>query len=564
MDQIRKLLASLSVTQRITIVVAAILVGAGTMLFSRWKTESDFRPLYTALASEDAGAVIQKLRESGTEYRLSSTGDTVLVSSAKLAETRLGMAAAGLPKTGRIGFELFDKTTFGTTEFVEQINYKRALEGELERSVMCLAEVEQARVHITFPKDSVYVDSRQPAKASVLIRLRTGARMAPQSVQAISQLVSSAVEGLSPDSVSVMDMRGGLLARGRRAVSSDGEYSGEMLDFQQQIEKSLVAKVNATLEPLLGAERFRTSASVECDFSAGQLSEETFDPNKSVMLTSQTTEDITGGGTASDSAAGVPGTASALPNPAPRVVSARAGTTRKTENVTYQSSRMLRQTSIPKGTIKRVSIAVLVDQNVTWQKEGTKTVKVLVPPPPETIKIIRDVVTSAAGLKTERDDLLTVESLPFESTLNSEPPTPSASTPARESDLNFWQNMNRNRNYLLITAGAVALLLLGVRGLFVLVFRASRRKRRVEVAEQQPTLEQATAAGAKALGASPSSVPQVYQAAQHTALPATGPGAGADNSLVVQIRDSVRQNSDLTVSVVRNWLSRPEEGVSQQ
>jgi flagellar M-ring protein FliF len=556
MDQLRQLLASLSVRQRITILVAAVLVGAGTMLFSRWRTESDFRPLYTSLASEDAGAVVQKLRESGTDYRLSTNGDTVLVSSVKLAETRLEMAAAGLPKTGRIGFELFDKTNFGATEFVEQINYKRALEGELERSVMCLAEVDQARIHITFPKDSVYLDSRQPAKASVLVRLRTGAHLAPQNVQAISQLVSSAVEGLSPDSVSVMDMRGNLLARGRRTIASDGEYSGEMLEFQQQIEKSLVAKVNATLEPLLGAERFRTSASVECDFSAGQLSEETYDPDKSVMLTSQTTEDITGGGAASDSA-GVPGTASSLPNPAPRVVSARAGTTRKTENVTYQSSRVVRQTSIPKGAVKRISIAVLVDQGVTWQKEGAKTVKVLAPPPPETLKIIRDVVTSAAGLKAERNDLLTVESLPFESTLNSEPPAPVTAAPAREGVLDFWQNLNRNRNYLLLAAGAAAFLLLGVLGLFTFVFRKGRRKKRINVAQPQPALEQG-AAVAPVLPASPSSVPQAYQLAQRAAVP------GGDDALVVQIRDSVRQNSDLTVSVVRNWLGRPEEGVPRR
>jgi flagellar M-ring protein FliF len=563
MDQLRQLLASLSVRQRITILVAAVLVGGGTMLFSRWKKESDFRPLYTGLASEDAGAVVQKLRESSTDYRLSPSGDAVLVSSAKLAETRLEMAAAGLPKTGRIGFELFDKTSFGATEFVEQINYKRALEGELERSVMCLAEVDQARVHITFPKDSVYLDSRQPAKASVMVRLRTGAQLAPQNVQAISHLVSSAVEGLSPDSVSVMDMRGNLLARGRRTVASDAEYSGEMLEFQQQIEKSLVAKVSATLEPLLGTERFRASASVECDFSAGQLSEETYDPDKSVMLTSQTTEDITGGGAAPDSAAGVPGTASTLPNPAPRAPSARAGTTRKTENVTYQSSRVVRQTSIPKGTVKRVSIAVLVDQNVTWQKEGAKTVRALAPPPPETLKIIRDVVTSAAGLKPERGDLLTVESLPFESTLNSEPPTPLTSAPTGERELGFWQTMSRNRNYLLLAAGAVVLLLLVVRGLFALVFRAGRRKKRILVAEQQPALEQALE-GANALGASPPSVPQVYQAAQRTALPATNSEPAGDGSLVVQIRDSVRQNSDLTISVVRNWLNRPEEGLSQQ
>jgi len=144
MNQLRQLLASLSVKQRITIVIAAILAGSGIMLFSHWKRENDFRPLYTGLTSEDASTVVQRLRESGTEFRLSPAGDSVLVPSAKLPETRLEMAAAGLPKSGRIGFELFDKTSFGTTEFVEQINYKRALEGELERSVMCLSEVSPA------------------------------------------------------------------------------------------------------------------------------------------------------------------------------------------------------------------------------------------------------------------------------------------------------------------------------------------------------------------------------------------------------------------------------------
>src|SRR5207237_10666214 len=152
--------------------------------FVRWKRESDFRPLYVTLASEDAGAVVQKLKEGGVDYRLSENGASVLVPSAKVAEMRLEMASAGLPKSGRIGFELFDKTNFGATEFVEHINYRRALEGELERTVMALAEVEQARVHITFPKDSVFAEARQPAKASVLVRVRHGMRLESQNVLA--------------------------------------------------------------------------------------------------------------------------------------------------------------------------------------------------------------------------------------------------------------------------------------------------------------------------------------------------------------------------------------------
>jgi flagellar M-ring protein FliF len=561
MDQLRQLLASLSVKQRITVLIAAVLVGGGIMLFSHWKRENDFRPLYTGLTSEDAGTVVQRLRESGTEFRLPPTGDSVLVPSEKLAETRLEMAAAGLPKSGRIGFELFDKTSFGTTEFVEQINYRRALEGELERSVMCLSEVEKARVHITFPKDSVYLDARQPAKASVMVRLRPGAQMAPQNVQAIVHLVASAVEGLSADAVSVMDMNGSLLARARTAGTRAGEYSEQTLDFQQSVEKSLVAKVNATLEPLLGAGKFRAGASVECDFTSGQQSEETYDPNRSVMLTSQTTEDATGGGSAADSAAGIPGTASALPNPAPKPVVARAGTTRKSENVTYQSSRVVRQTTIPSGTIKRVSIAVLVDQAVSWQTQGTKKVRVLVPPTPETLKAIRDVVVSATGLNTERGDQFTIESLPFESTLNAEPPEPEPGAPTQRRELDFWQNLSRNRNMLLMTAGAVAALLMAVRGLFALLFGIARKKKRVLVAEQ-PALEPPTQRpGETGLQAAA----QVNQGTRNAPALATFAAAGReDGSLVVQIRDSVRQNSDLSVSVVRSWLGQREPGAARQ
>src|SRR5437870_2834644 len=221
MEQFKKLLADLSIMQRVTIVAAALVVGAGIFAFVQWKRESDFRPLYTALASEDAGAVVQKLREGGVDFRLSESGSTVLVPSAKLAEMRLEMAAAGLPKSGRIGFELFDKTNFGATEFTEQINFRRALEGELERSVMALAEVEQARVHLAFAKSSVFLEARQPAKASVMVKIRLGAHLEPPNVVAICHLVASAVEGLAPEGVSVLDMRGNLLSRPRRAAALD-------------------------------------------------------------------------------------------------------------------------------------------------------------------------------------------------------------------------------------------------------------------------------------------------------------------------------------------------------
>src|SRR5271166_3733033 len=182
MDQLKKLVNGLTLIQRTSIVVAVLIAGGAIAALLHYRHEGDFRPLYTAMAPEDAAPVVQKLKESGVEYRLSDGGSVVSVPSARLADSRLTLASAGLPKSGRIGFELFDKTNFGATELVEHINYQRALEGELERSIMSMAEVAQARVHLTFSRESVFLDQQQPAKASVMIKLRSGAQISSQNV----------------------------------------------------------------------------------------------------------------------------------------------------------------------------------------------------------------------------------------------------------------------------------------------------------------------------------------------------------------------------------------------
>jgi flagellar M-ring protein FliF len=484
MEQLRKILASLSLRQKILIVAAAATVAISLAAFTRWRRESDFRPLYTGLAAEDAGAIVQKLRETGAEYRLGDNGTSVSVPSARVAELRLEMAGAGLPKTGRVGFELFDKTNFGVTDFAEHINYRRALEGELERSVMALAEVESARVHLTFPKDSVFLEAQQPAKASVLVKLRPGARLSPANVLAVEHLVASAVEGLAPEAVSVLDMNGNLLSRPHRAGEDDA--SDGALEFRRQMEKDLVAKINTTLEPLLGAERFRAGASVECDFTGGEQSEETFDPDRSVMTSSQKTEDISGVNLAS----GVPGTPSNLPRPTSRPGAAGTGMTRRTESITYQTSRTVRRLRLPAGTLKRMSVAVLLDQDVRWEGFGKTAKRILEPPPPERIKAIRDLVAAAIGLDSNRGDQLIVETLPFESTLSVEPPpavvAPPAAAPGGGIPVPGWlAHLVSRKNPLPLAAVSAVLFALLVSGVKYL-FRRKRKKRPVAMTPELP------------------------------------------------------------------------------
>src|SRR5579872_5522176 len=188
MDQFKRLAGNFSVAQKVTMAIVAILVVAGVYALTNWERERDFRPLYNSLAPEDASVIVQKLKESGTQFRLSNNGTTVSVPEDRVAELRLEMAGAGVPKSGRIGFEIFDKTNFGMTDFAEHVNYRRALEGELERSVMTVSEVEQARVHISLPQESVFLEARQPAKASVLVKIRAGASLPDTAMPAITHL----------------------------------------------------------------------------------------------------------------------------------------------------------------------------------------------------------------------------------------------------------------------------------------------------------------------------------------------------------------------------------------
>jgi flagellar M-ring protein FliF len=481
----KKLLANLSLAQKITIAVVAAAVVAGVWGLVHWQNEQDFKPLFTGVAPEDGAAIVQKLRESGVEFRLPESGGSVLVPSARLAELRLNMAAAGLPKTGRIGFELFDKTNLGATEFTEHINYRRALEGELERSVMSLDAVEQARVHLTFSKDSVFLEAQQPAKASVLVKVRAGAHLEAQNVTAISHLVASAVEGLAPDAVSVLDMNGNLLSHPKSAVIGASESSEGELEYRHQVETDLIAKIGATLEPLLGANKFRAGASVDCDFSGGEQSEEVFDPARTVMASSQRTEDSAGVAGAS----GVPGTASALPRPTSRPGNSGSGkVTRMTENITYQSTRTVKKTRMPAGVVKKMSLAILVDQDLTWEPDKTGFKRVLAPPSPEKLKTIRDLVAGITGLNTERGDQLVVETLPFESTLTIDPPEKTKPVmPAKPPGPFAWP---ANRNTLLIGGGAAtALVVLGFLGAMTL--RGGKQRVNASAVKELPAAEEA-------------------------------------------------------------------------
>lgn len=556
MDQLKKLYASLKLAQKIGLAAALLLIAAGVPMFTRWQHERDFKPLVTNMAPEDAAAVVQKLKEGGVEHRLTENGTTVLVAAEKVDDARLDLAGAGLPKSGRIGFELFDKTNLGVTDFGEKVNYRRALEGELERTIKAINSIESARVHITFPKDSVFLDSREPAKASVLVNVRAGAGLSPQNVVAITNLVGSAVEGLSPDAVSVVDMRGNLLSKRIRG-GNDADTGDALLDYRHQVEKDLTAKVEATLEPLVGEARFRVGVSADCDISTSEQTDETYDPTHSVMATSQKTEDVS----SNASPGGVPGTPSNLPRSTIKplgAVGSANGSSRRTESMAFETSRSVRQVKVPRGSIKRISAAVLLDQDLVWQGQGAQHKQVLVAPTPERIKAIHDIVAGVLGVQADRGDLVTIESLPFEQTLAEEERANNGATksgkPAAEQPL---AKLLADRRVQLGVAVAALLIFLAV------VFLLKRRSKEAVELQQKPALPGGdkaltandgvqTAAQIAAAAKGEEAIEQVLTAPKvRLALPEMD---SATKVLLNQLQDHVAKDPSFAAAIIRGWM----------
>jgi flagellar M-ring protein FliF len=579
MDQAKKLLAALTPRQLITIAIVAIAVVLGVMGLSRWQRESGLKPLYTGLSPEDANAIVQKMHEGGIDYKIVNNGTELLAPEDKVPELRLEMAGLGLPKTGRIGFEIFDKTNFGITDFAEHVNYRRALEGELERSVMAISDVQQARVHVTLPKDSVFTDAREPAKASVLIGLRPGTRLSTANVIAITNLVSSAVEGLGPESVSVVDMNGNLLSRPRRESLGDGTQITEaVLEYRQAVEHDLAAKINSTLEPLLGADKFRTGVSADIDMTSGEQSEETFDPSKSVMVSSQKTEDTSGTTRTSPS---IPGTAANLPpqqtvasntqqqpppatppagtqpadpagqakqpTAAPRTGGNTTSTTRRSESITYQTSRVTKHLKLPQGTVKRLSIAVLVDQGSRMEGQGAQAHRVVIPPDTEKMKVIQTLVGTLVGLDTMRGDQLTVEALPFDNSMN-DPGSPGAPGAQKKPDEVFSLETLKKKPALLWGSVGGVVLVIGLLA-FVLarMMRGGQRGGSVETRQALPVVD--TYAGLPLPGAA-------APLGEPSRLPALMPSR--TEVLLTQLQENRSNNPEAWANILRSWLAEEE------
>jgi flagellar M-ring protein FliF len=391
----------LSSAQRTLLVGLVVLASILVPLMVSWATTPSYAVAFSGMSESDAGQITQKLDAEGIPYQVHS-GGTILVPSDKVYNVRLTMATAGLPAGGTVGFEIFSGNTFGMTDFTQKVNYQRALEGELERTIGSLNAVEAVRVHIVTPDQTLLAQDQPPATASVAVKIRPGEQMDGGQVKAVTHLLASSVEGLKPENVTVVDTNGNMLSSGLGG-SSDA-ISGQS-DSQRSAEASYAAdiekRVRTLLDSALGPNRSVVKAAVTMDWTQRETTSQTFDPTKSAVRSSEKINEnsTSNGGTTG----GVPGSATNLPTAAATASAGGSGASTYShvqETTNYEVSNTLSKETSSPGQVKLISLSVLVD-GVTDAKQ---------------LQTLQTVISAAAGINATRGDILAVQSLSFDHT----------------------------------------------------------------------------------------------------------------------------------------------------
>ena len=490
LNQIQELLRGLTLGQKALLAGGAAAVGLVLWLFTTMIDSGKNVVLYSGLKPEDAQSMGSRLAAKNIPYEISPDGGSLLVPSGKLDAARLETAAQGLPRNARLGFELFDTPNWAGSDFSEKVNYQRALEGELERTLQTLSEVEAVRVHLVLPRESLFSEQERESKAAVIVKTR-GGTLSRDAQQAIPQLVASAVDGLRPENVTVVDAETAMSFLARSGPSGRASFGSD--------EELAAAAVHA-IEPFVGADHVRASVHVDYDLSSSEDTSEIYDPKATATLAQQHSEELAGGA----NPAGVPGVASNVPGsnaavippavapavppvapataaaapaapatpvtaavPATAVGNVPIGTavgsslfsaidnqSSKSDSSTFAVSKNTRHVLNPAGRVRRITASVLVDDAIEPKQENGKSSSVRRKRTPEEMAAIEKLARAAIGVDDQRGDLLAVENLSFQ--------TVPVETPSPPSALDKYRR--------LIQPFAGALRYVGITFLFLLVY----------------------------------------------------------------------------------------------
>jgi flagellar M-ring protein FliF len=405
------------------LVAMAVLVGgtiAGLAFLLSWSESSDLRPLYSNLTPEDAAGIVAKLKEDQIPYQLTADGAGLSIPHDRIYETRLEMAAEGLPRGSGIGFEVFDETKLGMTEFAQNVNYQRALQGELSRTIDTLTEVESSRVHIVMHARSLFIEEEEPATASVILKLRPGKYLSKDQIQGIVHLVSSSVSRLKPEDVTIVDNTGKMLA-GLKETETVNQITSDQLLFQEKKERLLENRVKSMLEHVLGRDKAIVRASCQLNFTQEEQTEEIYLPDHSVIRSEQGSSSIVSD--ADEVAAGIPGLQANVAPGQAAPAAADDGYSNQKQQFTknWEVGKRTSRQVLPIGSVVRLSVAVIVDGTYQAPEEGAETeAPRYVPRTAEEMATLENIVKSAVAYDEARGDHIEVVNIPFEAQMGSD------------------------------------------------------------------------------------------------------------------------------------------------
>lgn len=450
LSQRQKIAAGAALAFAIALVVGVIL----------WSRQPDYAVLFSNLEEKDGGAVVASLQQQNVPYKFSENGNAILVPSSQVHDLRLRMAAQGIPKGGLVGFELMENQKLGLSQFHEQVNFQRALEGELSRTISAIASVAAARVHLAIPKQTAFLRDEQKPTASVMVHLHTGRALDPTQLAGIVHLIASSVPQLTNDNVSVIDQNGNLLTK-KPDPLRNASLDASQIIYTRELEEGFIERVNAILTPLFGKGNFRAQVSADVDFNVTEQTAETYRPNPSPeqsIRSQQSSESQT----RELAPQGVPGALTnqpPVPATAPVTTPPVAGTagagqppitTNKSATINYELDKTVQHTRKALGQIRRLSVAVAVNQREEKDKSGALKP---VPLSDEERQRIEKLVGDAVGYNKERGDTLSVASSPF--VASQEPETPLWKDPDNQALL-------KELIKYLVIAGVIAFVAFGV------------------------------------------------------------------------------------------------------
>jgi len=399
LDWIRRISGRYTTAQKVGALLVAVILVLGLVMAARWAARPRYRVLFSGLEGQEVSKVLAKLDEQKVDYRVE--GSAILVPQDKVDKLRMELSMEGVPSGGKVGYEVFDSTGFGASEFSQKVNYQRALEGELSRTISSLEQVEAADVHIVLPEEGIFSSGDRKATASVLVKLKPGQKLGSGQVEGVRNLVAGAVLGLKPEDVAVVDESGNTLTGGESSMAQAATQLEALQAYRAYFESSL----QEVVDRVVGRGKGIVKAHVSVDFSQSVTQQESYKPPTEGGLPSsqQTFEEVYNNG--STGTAGVPGTGSNIPDYQSLTQGGSGAAYQKRETKTeYENNREVTEKTSPPGKITGVSLAVLVDQGVE----------------PTTVSALEDALAAAAGIDPGRGDIIAVQQVPFDTSYQEE------------------------------------------------------------------------------------------------------------------------------------------------